>query len=84
MGLFKAKLSNALHIQIYDMAKFYLSDRSITLKMVGEKFGVSQTTVRRYFKTYLPEISKFTSWRVSRKSKKAKARVLGNVNNFKK
>lgn len=46
-----------LRTQIIIMAKIYAYKKDCTYDYLAEKFGISKSTVFRYFHNYLPEIS---------------------------
>ena len=58
-----------LEKKIVQMAKYYTSPlRRCTMRDVGKKFGMSSSTVGRYFKTVLPKLSPKLSEKVKLKS----------------
>ena len=53
-----------------EMARYYLSDSKISLKTVGERFGLSAQTVSKYFKERLPNVDRALAEKASEKLNK--------------
>ena len=59
--------------KIITMAIFYLNTEGATLQMVAKEYGVSSTTVSKYFSKLLPGIDTDLACKVKEKLEKAKA-----------
>jgi len=59
--------------KIIAMAIFYLNTEGATLQMVAKEYGVSSTTVSKYFSKLLPGIDTDLACKVKEKLEKAKA-----------